>query len=260
MRHKSWLMSCVPITRAIITRHNVVVLLTILAGILLPPAGTRAAVVTLTASDPDYTSSFNTAGYWSNGQAPSSGNAYFVTGPGLTLRTPWGSANSTFQGASLTINGGAYLALKGASTSLVTINNLTVDNGLIGNWMGGTTVTLAGSITLGSGNVSLGTTDTDEKIIVSASVGGVGSVTKQGSGWVTLSGMNSFLGGTTITGGVLQVAADGMLGAVPSTPQTNITIDDGGLLNNNGGQLNLMRQSKPLPGFRRRVHTTRVGT
>ena len=125
--------------------------LSIIAAPLMGTAGVQAAVVTLTASDAMNTSSFNSAGHWSDGLPPSIANDYVVTG--LTLRTPWWVPNVTFGGRSLTINGGGMLLFKGDDGYLVAISNLVLDNGTVGNGAGdGPTFTLAGSVVLGNGN------------------------------------------------------------------------------------------------------------
>ena len=57
-----------------------------------------------------------------------------------------------------------------------------------------------------------------------------GGLTKLGSGILTLSGTNTFNGGTFIEGGSLQFAIDDNLGAVPDSPETNITFAESGTL------------------------------
>jgi autotransporter-associated beta strand protein len=47
---------------------------------------------------------------------------------------------------------------------------------------------------------------------------GVGQLIKTGLGLLTLGGMNTYSGGTVIEAGVLRIAADSALGAVPATP------------------------------------------
>ena len=64
-----------------------------------------AATVTLTASDANGFTSFNTGLNWSDTFAPSAGNDYSV-GSGATLRTPATTGDFTFAGNSLTIGAG----------------------------------------------------------------------------------------------------------------------------------------------------------
>ncbi|WP_243038757.1 autotransporter-associated beta strand repeat-containing protein [Dyella sedimenti] len=56
-------------------------------------------------------------------------------------------------------------------------------------------------------------------------ISGMGSVAKTGMGVLTLSGTNSYQGGTTLTGGTVAVAADGALGAATG----GIVLDGGAL-------------------------------
>lgn len=68
----------------------------------------------------------------------------------------------------------------------------------------------AGAVTLGTGNLTTGdATDTEFSGIIS----GTGGVIKEGTGTFTLSGMNTYSGGTTLNDGVLLVGMDQNLGA-----------------------------------------------
>jgi len=103
-----------------------------------------AASVTLTTSDAGGTTSFNTAGHWSNLAAPSAGNTYSVSGGapnGVVLRTPAPTTsgnNYIFLGDSLTINSGGTLLGKignntagSAFTGTITITNLILNGGWV---------------------------------------------------------------------------------------------------------------------------------
>jgi fibronectin-binding autotransporter adhesin len=60
-----------------------------------------------------------------------------------------------------------------------------------------------------------------------------GGLTKNGSGVLTLTGVNTFSGGVTVNAGTLQISSDSQLGAVPASPAVNITLNGGTLYNNN---------------------------
>ena len=62
---------------------------------------------------------------------------------------------------------------------------------------------------------------------------GSGSLIKSGTGTLTLTAANTFSGGTTVTGGLLQITSDAQLGGVPDGPTVNITLNGGQLFNNN---------------------------
>ena len=107
----------------------------ILTVVLACGATAWAADVSLTADDAVGTSSFNSAGKWSNSAAPSAGNNYFNAN--FLLRTPGDANNYTFGGDSLTITSDAAIGVtltdaliyKGSASSTITINNLTVNGG-----------------------------------------------------------------------------------------------------------------------------------
>ncbi len=120
-------------------------------ALLVAASVSHAANVTLTTSDPINTSSFDTAGKWSDGQPPSPANDYF-TGP-YFMRTPATAGNYTFAGRSLTIEqptiaGVRSILFKGGNNDVLTINNLTnafggiLENGGSGN----ATVTFTGNL------------------------------------------------------------------------------------------------------------------
>lgn len=64
-------------------------------------------------------------------------------------------------------------------------------------------------------------------LTVANSLRGTGTVSKQGSNVLTLTGVNTYTGATTVTGGILSIGALNHLGATPS-----ITLDGGGIRTN----------------------------
>jgi autotransporter-associated beta strand protein len=60
-----------------------------------------------------------------------------------------------------------------------------------------------------------------------------GGLSFAGTGIVTLSGTNTYTGGTAVNGGTLQITDDTQLGAVPGATAVNITLNGGTLYNNN---------------------------
>jgi len=126
--------------------------------------------------------------------------------------------------ATFYFNGGTLLATANNGAFLQALTAANIQAG----WA--TINTNGNNITIGAGAVlapdpALTTTD--------------GGLTKIGAGWLTLTGTNTYAGGTTINAGLLQVNSDAALGAVPANEQVNITINNGGELYNDGGQLNL---------------------
>jgi len=178
-----------------------------------------AAAITLTATDASNTSSFNAAGNWSDGLAPSAANDYVVSS-GFALRTPITSYVSyIFQGKSLTLNGNAVLAWKlalGAPT--ITVNDLRLDNGIFSNSNNNYTATLNGNVTLSAGGGTFDTPSADRAMVVNALVSGTGNLTVKSSatagGNTTLTNANnSYTGNTVIsTGAIMNIGSAGRLG------------------------------------------------
>jgi autotransporter-associated beta strand protein len=143
---------------------------------------------------------------------------------------------------SLTINNGGFVTVNNAVTAAQTFNaalvlgtDATAQTFTFTN-NGTGTLTFAGSISGGSGGVA-GTQTlafAGSGAIAASGVisdgGGSVALTKSGAGTLTLSATNLFTGGTTITGGVLSIANDGNLGAIPGTATANSITINGGTL------------------------------
>jgi hypothetical protein len=118
-------------------------------AMLLMSANALALPVTMTANDAMNTTSFNTAGKWSDLSAPSAGNTYSTLG--WLLRSPTAAGSYTFAGYSLTVGGGTAggtqpflmdgnvnnnsLIFKAANCDL-TVSNLILDAGTIRDGLG----------------------------------------------------------------------------------------------------------------------------
>jgi hypothetical protein len=129
--------------------------------LILAATSPLAWPVNLTANDAPNTTSFNSAGNWDSGAAPSAGNDYSTRG--YLLRTPSTPGNYTFDGNSLTVGGGdggganpfltdgqvnlnAFMN-KTPGNPTITVNNLILDGGYIRDGMGSSdSWTLAGNI------------------------------------------------------------------------------------------------------------------
>ena len=64
-----------------------------------------------------------------------------------------------------------------------------------------------------------------------------GTLNKWGPAMLTLSGANTYSGGTFVNAGVLRISSDVGVGAVPGVPATNVTLNGGQLLNNSSPSL-----------------------
>src|SRR5262249_50440246 len=143
----------------------------ILANFLLGPNYSPTATVTLTNSDASGATSFNAAGQWSSGSAPTAGNACETFD--YQLRTPASSGSFTFAGDSLTLSGGGLL-WKGTSSGSVTIASLALNGGTIVN-AGTGTCTLAGNLTLTTNGAVINSENGPST--VSANLSGNGPIT-----------------------------------------------------------------------------------
>ncbi len=149
----------------------------------MAPGAAHGAVVTLTTGDANgTTTSFNGVGHWSNGQAPSGTNDYvnnLVWTAGNYLRTPADGIDHIFLGNSLTLSNNSRMLFKGtSSTANITITNLILNNGYLGQDMGaGFTANLNGNITLGVGNGYLQSQSAGTEVFnINSTITGAGSL------------------------------------------------------------------------------------
>jgi autotransporter-associated beta strand protein len=186
----------------------------VLANFLLGPYYSTTATVTLTNSDAAGSSSFNAAGNWSNGAAPSGANSYETFD--FPLRTPASGSSFTFGGASLKVSGGTLL-YKGTSSSTITVTNLTLNGGAVQH-AGSGVCTLAGDVTVTTNGAQFNAVN--GPINLAASLRGGGPVTFLGN-TTTLAGNNSGFTGKTIIGngvaGTVFVSSDAQFGPIPAT-------------------------------------------
>ncbi|WP_294901555.1 autotransporter-associated beta strand repeat-containing protein, partial [Tatumella sp. UBA2305] len=177
-------------------------------------------------------------------------NNVTLSGGKATIST--GSFNDTLSGVisgdgTLAKTGSGILSLTGDNTysggtdlnaGEIDINNsnalgtgtLTMaDNTTLGFTTGD--LTLANNIVLGGLNSSIATGDYSETL--SGDVSGAGQVAKTGSGTLTLNGDNSYTGGTTLSGGEIDVGNSNALGT------GSLSMADGTTLGFTTGELNL---------------------
>jgi autotransporter-associated beta strand protein len=213
-------------------------------------ASSEAQLVTL--NDPGDgaagTTSWNVAGRWSDGLAPSDTKDYANLVSGRLLRTPNNStASTTFAGRSLTLSNGATLIHKGANNTTVTVADLRLDNGGVVSVVdSGRTLTLAGNLAIGSGGgvfsvtQNLGTT-----MAIASTVSGSAPLGKTNAGTVRLDGdFGGYTGTFTVsTGGARFNSTFGgsVIASDASTISGEATIS--GNLELNGGTLLVNAQS-----------------
>ncbi len=204
------------------------------AGLLLLGSvwGATAADVKLTANDPAGSSSFNSAGRWSDGATPSAGNAYFTTNLVLRTPNPTTSGNSyVFGGDSLSIDpGGRFLAKIGNNVSgnttvgTITVNHLILNGGVMdqaGANSDHSVLIVDGNVTVSAASLigALGGTangsSTFETMEFVAPISGSGALQVSGpningggdTGLVKLSAPNPYSGTITVSAGNSDVIA-----------------------------------------------------
>jgi rhamnogalacturonan endolyase len=151
----------------------------------------------------------------------SHGSAVFTV-TGGTVNTPaisFGGGNVAGQGNSATLNirgGNVYVGSGGIvkSAAAAPINHANLSGGVLGasaNWTSSVDFTLSntdGGITIKAADAA----NVAHNIGLSGILSGTGKLTKSGDGILTISGANTFQGGTFITAGTLVVASGGTLG------------------------------------------------
>ncbi|MDB6113041.1 MAG: hypothetical protein JWR69_4791 [Pedosphaera sp.] len=203
------------------------------------------SVVTLNASDASGASSFESALNWSDGAAPAWTKNYLVAG-GRTLRTPQDGLHHSFAGSSLTLSNGAMLTFKNTSGGrYVSIGtDLFLDGGEVHDWAGNS-CSLGGKVTLRSGG---GKFDPQgNSMSVPALIGGPGllrigaTASSPLNGTVTLTGVNSYTGGTVIEAPhTLQVSVSGNLGSPAGSLSFSNSLGRGyGTFNLNGTNITI---------------------
>ncbi len=120
-------------------------------------------------------------------------------------------SGSILGGGNLTQTGAGVLTLPGDNTysgnTTVSAGTLQIGNGTSGEFLGSGSVSLSNSAALVFNHA--------DALAYSGIVSGTGSLTQTGPGILTLTGNNSYSGGTTISAGTLQVGNGGATGSLP---------------------------------------------
>jgi autotransporter-associated beta strand protein len=208
------------------------------AGLFSLSAG-YGATITTNGNDAAGSTSFNTGLHWSDGNAPSNINDYLVNQTDQ-IRTPTSGTLFTFAGNSLTVGDGTatgygILTFKGQVGDTLTINNLTLNSGILQT--GGTAAGVANPWTLASsGNIAVGTGGfaidnggvAGRTVTIAPNLVGPGALqiisnTRSAAtatnsingGSLILTGSNTlWTGSVLIRGGVLQIGAGGASGTL----------------------------------------------
>lgn len=137
------------------------------------------------------------------------------------------TATDTTSTVSQAITGSGALTKEGQGTLVLTGGNLyqgtTIADGTLQLGNGGQTGSISGDV-INNGTLVFNRSDA---VAVGNTISGTGEVVQSGSGKITLTGTNTYQGGTTISNGVIAISTDAALG------------DASGALRLNGGTLNL---------------------
>jgi autotransporter-associated beta strand protein len=168
-------------------------------------------------------------------QVDGGGGQFNINGGTVTFREIQLASHASNSGKIVMVGDGQFAQTGGIGTSVIRS---------IGSLL------QAGSISLPAGNRTFNVNNGSASVDLNVRVGisDAGRLVKAGNGTMQLSNANTYSGGTTITTGVLQIAADDRLGAMPVSPQSNNVILDGGTLRT-GAQINSVSLTNPGSGY-----------
>ena len=139
---------------------------------------------------------------------PVAGDALYFGSTGVTSTNNF-AANTSF--ASLIFNNGAGAHTLGGST-------ISLSGAIINNSLNTQTINLAMALSTGAHVV---TTNAGGNIAIGGVISGSGGLSKSGSGTLTLSTVNTYIGNTTLDSGTLVLTVGGASGAVRGTATIN---------------------------------------
>jgi autotransporter-associated beta strand protein len=192
-------------------------------------SGTKASSYSLS-SPPTFTADILTAATWTATTTPASWN---TTANWLNNLVGTGSGNTAdFNTVNLPADTTVNLTAPRTIGSLIfgdTDTSSAASWTLANNGSGANTLTLAG----GTPTVTVNALGAGKIVTITAAVNGTEGLTKSGVGTLALGTIgNSYSGGTTINQGILQIADNQHLGAIPgSFTAANITLNGGTLSN-----------------------------
>ncbi|HSU53215.1 MAG TPA: autotransporter-associated beta strand repeat-containing protein, partial [Candidatus Dormibacteraeota bacterium] len=160
---------------------------------------------------------WKTAGNWTGGVAPASGDSLFFAGTVAAVNTNDFTAGTGFGG--LNFNGPGSFALWG--------NSLTLSGNVTNNQI---STLEAVNLPLTLGVASTMDVVSNGLLTINKSIAGAFGVTKTSGGQLSLLATNTFTGPLVALGGILSVTNDPSLGAVPGTPVAGDLVLNGATL------------------------------
>lgn len=181
----------------------------------------HAAEISMTGNDPGGSSSFNSAGKWSNGQMPTSGNTYATA---YLLRTPESESSFTFAGDRLTLSPGGNFGIK--SSGVLTVANFVLNGGAVSFGIQRTTPAFAGGLTVAAPSPIVITDPGQRWLNIQSPLSGTADLTlyvSDAEKRVFLTGGNTaFTGRLNVRGkGRLFIGSEENLGGNPAAYQTD---------------------------------------
>ncbi len=130
---------------------------------------------------------------------------------------------------------GSSTSVSSASGGILDLDGQAIGSGVKLNNFAGTIVNSSSTAASFAGAINATTSASfavagANNITLSGAIGGSGSLTVWDTGKLTLSGTNTFTGGTVIGAGTLNINTDAALGTAPSPAATNITFSGNGTL------------------------------
>ncbi len=217
------------------------------ASITMAPGATNAVVGTAVSLNDNVTATVSggdTLTLAGNISSTSPSKKIALNGAGTTVLSGANTYGPSAGTVGTALSGGGTLRV-GSSTALgagdvTTATASTIQAGAAG-------ITLANNLSLSAGSTTVD--DTSNSLTLSGVISGSGILTKIGNNTLTLSGANTYSGGTAVNGGFVAISAAGAtpgsassLGVVPATVSAaNVTLNGGGLLDTASLTLNANR-------------------
>ncbi|MGD1017975.1 MAG: autotransporter-associated beta strand repeat-containing protein [Verrucomicrobiia bacterium] len=209
---------------------------TIANPIVLNGGALGAQSVTITYSGPIAISNNSFIGGVQAGVGTTMTLSGVISGPG-GFATAGDNGNTTLiltgtntYGGNTTINSGTVELNNSLAVQNSTVNDLLNNALTFGTPTAYTLGGLAGTGNIGLGSIALSVGNNNSNTAYSGILSGSGSLTKIGTGVLTLSGANTYSGATTISGGTLKLGASNVIpdGAGAGNVTDNGTLDMGG--------------------------------
>lgn len=122
------------------------------------------------------------------------------------------SVNTTVSGpGTITVNAGGTLAPGNFGGATALLKPITLNGGTLAQDAGSTGATVSAAITLNAGPFTNAFLTPDAGMFITNTIGGAGALTKLGANTVILTATNTWMGGTLVSAGMVQISNSGRL-------------------------------------------------